>query len=374
MTDITFETATIADAVRRAAKVAPGKSGHAFDKAAGLLFEIDPSVNACMIRATNLDAFHAEVIGVVASSGDPARWRLPSMLLAQVVGGLPPKAGSQVTFTQNGRKITVKQGRMTATMNMMDDDSYPDWELFDASQLTPVASLGQRVGMVEWAATTDNSPPLCGVYLDGTYAVSTDRYKVARVPCKIENLERPILIPSGVLGQVLKPMGETGIGFDGHQFLLAPDGYTWVSTTIYDTEFPKLDPIYAFEYEAEVEVNKTELLEKINRALSYSGADRNPLLKTYWGKREIAVMLENAEVGLFGDVIEPGNGLDHKRVQINFSPKNLTDALNNAPDAKVTIHYDYSTADPREKKTIRVDGGSGYQVWIMKRVDIAAGV
>lgn len=367
MTSVTFETATIADAVRRAARVAPGKAGHAFDKAAGMFFEINPTGDVvCIIRATNLDAFHTEIIATVAADGPPSRWRLPSRLIADVVGSLPPKSGAQVKFMQEGRKITIQQGRMKSSMNLIDDDSYPDWDMFDASTLKMVQGLGQRVGMVEWAAASDGTPPLGGVYLDGEYAYATDRYKLARVPCKID-LVKPITIPSGILGQCLKSMGDTAMGVSATQLLLAPDDWTQLKTVIYDIQYFPVKMLFdTTKYEFTCEVNKSDFLDKLNRAGSYAGAERNPLLTTYWGKGEIAVVMENPEVGLFGDVVECPGYLDHKRVVIRFTPKNLIDALTNAPDAKVTLHYDLEP-DAAISKNIKVTGGAGFECIVMKR-------
>jgi DNA polymerase III sliding clamp (beta) subunit (PCNA family) len=367
VTSVTFETATIADAIRRAARIAPGKAGHAFDKAAGIFMEINPKDDVqCLVRATNIEAFHTEIIATVGSEGEPARWRLPSMLMANIVGNLPPKSGSTVKFTQEDRKIRITTGKMRASMNLIDNESYPDWEMFDGSELTMVGGLGGRVGMVEWAASGDNSPPLCGVYLDGEWAVATDRYKLARVPCKIENLPRPIIIPSGILGQALKTMGDTGVMATANQLLLAPDDYTQLRLAMYDAKYPPVERIFDTQYEAVVEVMKTELLEKVQQANQYAGAERNPMLRTFWGKGEIAVMMENAEVGIIGDVVECPGFLDHARVEIKFTPKNLTDALSNAPESKVKIHYGY-TEEGLKTPTIKIDGGAGYQAWVMKR-------
>jgi DNA polymerase III sliding clamp (beta) subunit (PCNA family) len=237
--------------------------------------------------------------------------------------------------------------------------------MFDGSELTMVSALGARVAMVEWAAASDGIPPLCGVYLDGTYAIATDRYKLIRIPCKID-LPRPVLIPSGILGQALKTMGETGVGLSGTQFLLAPDDYTQLRTVIYDAQYVPANLIFATEYEAVVEVDKAEMLDKIGRACNYAGAERNPVLKTFWGKGSIVVMMEDAEVGLFGDVIECPSQLQHDRIEIMFSPKYLTDTLSHAPDPKVKISYDFSHNNTPH---VRIDGGSGYFGWVMKRKD-----
>jgi DNA polymerase III sliding clamp (beta) subunit (PCNA family) len=367
MTQVTFETATIADAVRRAAKIAPGKAGHAFDKAAGLFLEINPGAEAqCLIRATNLEAFHTEVVAVVHADGDPVRWRLPSTLMSAVVGGLPPQSGSQVLFQQDGNRILIRSGKMKASMVLMDEESYPDWELFDSSAMTQVPALGSRISMVEWAASSDGIPPTCGVYLTGEFAVATDRYKLARVPCKF-NLERPVIIPAGILGGALRSMGETGVRVDSTQLLLAPDDWTQLRMMTYDMSYFPVDKVFQAAFEHVVEVSKSDLLEKLNRAGSYAGAERNPLLRTFWGKGELAVMMENSEVGLIGDVIEVPGALDHARVEIAFTPKYLVETLNNAPDSKVRLHYSTSP-DGMKQPYIKVEGGSGYEVWVMKRV------
>lgn len=371
MTSVTFEVSTIADAVRRAAKVAPGKSGIAFDKAAGILFEINPGGQVqCMMRATNLDAFHTEAVSVVEAEGDPVQWRLPSQLMSSVIGSLPPKSGAHITFTQEGSKVKFSHGRMRGSMNLI-IDQFPDWEMQDTSNLSTVSSLGARIDLVEWAADSSAQPPLCGVYIDGEYLSATDKYKVARTPCKIEGLEKPVVIPAGILGNVLKALGDTQLGVMGTQLVLAPDDYTQVATVIYDVQYPPVGSIFAYEYESSVEVSKAELLEKLNRAGQYAGAERNPVLRTFWGKGGLSIMMENSEIGMIGDTIDCPGQLDHRRIEILFSPKILVDAVSHAPDAKIKLWYDSTITDPKISKHIKIEGGAGYECIIMKRQYVA---
>lgn len=278
---------------------------------------------------------------------------------------MPPKSGAQVKFTQDGKKILVQQARMKSSMNVIDDEAYPDWDMFDGSNLEVVQGLGQRVAMVEWAAG-DGDPPLSGVYLDGEHAYATDRYKLVRVPCKI-NIKKPIIIPSGILGQCLKSMGDTGMGVSGTQLLLAPDDWTQLRTVIYDMAYVPVKMLFdTMKYELKIEINKSELLDKLNRAGSYTGAERNPVITTYWGRGEIAVVMQNAEIGLFGDVVELPGQLDHKRVINHFTPKYLIDSLNNAPDEKVELHYDATETNPKIAKSIKIVSGI-YECIVMKR-------
>src|SRR6478735_9046351 len=111
MTKVVFETATIADAIRKADRVAPGKD-KAFDKAAGIVIEVDPQAEPpVIIRATNLDVYSMEWMDVLSVEGDVARWRLPSSLLAQVMSKLPIGSGTTVTLEEitDGRGHSVIQ-------------------------------------------------------------------------------------------------------------------------------------------------------------------------------------------------------------------------------------------------------------------------
>lgn len=362
-TSITFEAATIAEAVKNAARIAPSKSGHAFDQASGIILDIYPGEEVeAVIRATNLDVFYCEVISCISAEGDVARWRLPSPLIAQVLGTLPVSSGRSVRMVQDGNKIMVTSGRMKATMVLADPDYYPHWEMFDGSSLTLVSGLGARIEQVEWAASSDKVPPFCGVHLDGEYAIATDRYRMARVPCKLD-LPKPITIPSGILGSIIKKMGDTYVGIDNNMLLLAPDSYTQIKTVIYETNYPSISGIASLPAVEKVEINREDLLEKLNRANSFAGSDRMPVVRMFFGKGEIAVMMENNEIGLLGDVVECHGQIDHPRVEIKFTPKNIIDVLARSPSSKVVLSYD--PGNPM--MPVKVDNGAGYEGWAVPR-------
>lgn len=366
MTQVTFETATLADAIKTAARIAPSKSGHAFDKAAGIVLDIFPDGDVkCVVRATNTDIFSAEVISVVEANGPEVRWRLSSMVLAGVIGSLPISSGRTVTLVQEKSSIKILSGRTKATMILMDPTYYPDWDSFDSTTMTQVNGLGGRIAQVEWAASSTPTPPLCGVYLDGSYAVATDRYRVARVPCKVD-LEKPIIIPSGILGSVIKPMGDVGIAVRGGLLQISVDGYRQIQTITYDMEYPPIEKVLRTDYPAKVQVDKQELLDMLSRANNFAGSDRAPLLRMFFGKEEVAAMMSNDEVGILGDVIEVPGQISHPRTEIGFTPKNLIDGVGKAPGAKVTLQY-----DPQNYKSpTYISDGSGYEAWIVPRAEL----
>jgi DNA polymerase III sliding clamp (beta) subunit (PCNA family) len=360
MTRAVFETATIADAIRSAEKVAPNK-GQAFDKAAGILMEIDPANGTVVVRATNTEIFHMAWIDSVELDGAARTWLFPSKVFAGLMAALPIGSGKNVTFDdKDGSAVYVESGRTKAKFQLMSHEYYPTWGAFDPDGLFPAKDMGGRISQVEWAAAKAEVP-ISGVHLDGEWAVCTDRYRCARVPLSIPDLTEPITIPAGLLGQVLKQTGEILIGVSGDTLLIMPDEHTQIRTVVYGQKFPAVKRIMKEQSPAYVTFKKQELLEVVNRTMTFGGAERTPRLRVFLGNEEIACMMSDVERGMIGDVVEVPGYCTHDRFEIRFTPKNLTDALNAAPNDEVTIGY-----DPQNPKSIlHVAGGSGFDAWIM---------
>lgn len=368
-TSVTFEAGTIADSMKKAARIAPSKVGSAFDKAAGIILDITPgSETPVIVRATDTQVFLLESVDSVKCDGDPVRWRLPSMVLANVIGSLPATAGKNVTFSTDPKtpgQISISSGRMRVKLNLNGNPYYPEWDPFDSTGLTLAPNFGSNLTRVEWAASKAGPSPLDGVHLDGEYLIATDQYRIARVPCKLELPRGPVTIPANTIGHLIKPMGDVLIGVSEHLFFVMPDDYTQITTNQLAGKFPPVEKVMAFEYEQEVKLNKNLVIQLIQNAGNFTGTDRAPILTLFLGKGELAGMMQNSEVGLFGDVVELPGQMQHPRVQIKFTPKMLLDALNNAPNSDITIKYSPSATN----KPVCIDGDSGFQVWIAPRGD-----
>lgn len=368
MTSVVFETATFADVIKKAERVAPSK-GNAFDKAAGIVIEVSPSVNTVVVRATDLNIYSMEWVDFTSIDGPDAVWRVPSKLFAQVVGSLPIGSGKtikieEVKNAEGKGHLALSSGRTKAKFNLMQVDHYPAWSAFDPSGLITADNLGGKVALVEWAAAkSDATTQLEGVHFDGTRVVATDRYRLACTDLFIPDLPAAVTVPAGILGQILKQTGEVNLGIDEHQLLLMPDESTQIRAILYGGEYPKVDKIMRREYPDMVKVRKTPLLEVLNRAASFAGADRFPALKLFFGREEIAAMMDNEEVGLLGDVVEVPGYATHNRVQIIFTPKNIIDAVEHCPNEEFEIHYDHE----KPEFIMYLNGGSGYEAWMVPR-------
>lgn len=365
---ITFETATIADSIKKAAKIAPTK-GAAFDKANGIVLEFDPSGLAplAVLRSTNLDIFSMEWVNVAEMSGERAQWRLPHALLAQVVGTLPIGTDKTVTFysekTTHGFLIHMQSGRTKAKFNPLDASLYPTWGAFDPDHMFPASDLGGRIDMVEWAASK-SQPELGGVYLDGTIACATDTYRLACVPLSIPDLVEPIVIPSGLLGQVLKPVGDVQVGVSGNFLNIMPDQYSQMRSVVMISKYPPVNRVMERELDTEVTLSRDYLLEVMSRINAFSLGDRTSAFRIFFRHDEIVIGMINESAGTIMDVIEVPGQCQHDKLELKFTPKNIMEALTKSPNDDIKLAYNKDNS----KTVLRIDGGSGYMCWCMPRV------
>lgn len=365
MTAVTFENGTIRDVISKASKVAPTK-GSAFDKASGILVVVDAENKQVLIKATNIEVFYMEIADYVSLEGDSKIWRLPSGILDGITSKLPLGSGKSVTFDDSSGRMLISSGRMRAHINLMDPSYFPNWEPFDAADLEEVSGFGARMEMVQWAAADQGEPPMTGVHFNGTHVIATDRFKIAVAPCDAPPIYKPVTIPAGIFTPLMKSLGDVAIGITDGELLLMPDDSTQIRAVIYGHEYPPAEKMLKRNEPNSITFKRSSLTECIERAMVMGQRDRTPLLKIIIGEEEIATFMNDAEVGLLGDVVETPGYAQHSRVTIGFTPQNLTRALAASPNEQVTLHY---WAD-NGAKPVRLDGGSGYEVLIMPRKDI----
>lgn len=371
---VTFENATIADSVSKAARVAPTK-GEAFDKASGILITLDPDDKTVVLRTTNLHVFYLEVVDCVEmdiGSALDTRWRLNAQMLSQVMSKLPIGSGKQVTFEdKEGGEVIVKSGRTTARFRKMDHTYFPEWDAFDPDKLDMVPDFGARIKQVEWAADDDDGSPISGIHLTGSEILATDRHRMAIVPCEADPIYKPITIPAGILKPVLTGLRDVAIGIDEGRFLMMPDVSTQISTRIYDKDYPDVKKaVDTREWPNKITVRKQALLDIMDRAMIFAQRDRIPKMTCIVGNNEFAVMCSDADLGLLGDVVElDSDQADHSRYRILFTPRNLTEALQAAPSDVIDLYYDPENSN----FPFKIDGGSGYTALVMPRRETEGG-
>jgi len=276
-TSVTFDNATLADAVGKASRIAPRK-GPAFDKAAGILFKIDPKLSHAELRATDLEVFYEHRIPVLESKGDPCDWRIPSSILQGIASNLPMGDGASVEFIDRGDPsvIRFKSGRMIAKLQTFDAKEFPTQVSFDTAGMTPAQHLSQKLEQVSWA-TDPKSPLLQGVHMDGNRLIGCNQYVLAVIPCEME-IQEPVTVPLGTLTQLLKNATDIRIRAERQRFEIMLDAETKAWTRIIEGAYPKIDGIMRTNFIGAVKVHRQQFLTTLDRLMVMVQNEKSPTL------------------------------------------------------------------------------------------------
>lgn len=361
--EVTFETAALADAVSKAARVAPTK-GAAYDKSAGIKIEVRPDgEHAVTIKATDLEVTYIEWVAASLPIGaTEVDWRLPAQLLAGIVGNLPLGKSQQVTLSDDEKGyIKIASGKAKAKIRHLTGDVFPIWEPFDDMNLKEVSGFTQRVAQVSWACDK-NMIPVTGVHINGTHLIATDRYRLAQVPCVVP-VDEPITVPLDVIVPMLKNVNDARMGAVDGKFLLMPDGHSQITSVIFDASYPNISRAMHDDYTEHFVINTEQFRNALLRMMVLVKAERYPLCKLTIGGCRVHVLMDVPEVGEMEDEIEVV-GADHQDdYEIQFTPTYLTDALGGTEKETVTFSYDRTS-----NKIVRIKDSDEYSVWIVPRM------
>lgn len=368
MTSVTFETAALADTLRKAARVAPLK-GADFEKYAGFYLEVrnDPSEPYVILRATDGDVFYMERISVLEIQGEDTDWRVPSAVTAGVVGALPIGSGKKCTFeTQEGR-IRITSARTRASVGLINTSGYLEWDVFDSDGLELVQGFGAKIDQIAWAVEKKKSLSTSAIFMDGDVVMGTDGQRLASAPLKLPMDEDKILVRLGVLAPILSQVVETKAGVQDGYLCLQPNDYTQIKCLLLGLQYPPVSRLTGIETEEAVLFNREAAAEIINRITPVISADRQADLFVTIGQGEMEFFTEDdAKINSITDVIELPGQCDHELVKYRFGPDNFMSAITKSPGLMVTMNYTPS----KPTQAVRFDGLDDYRCWIMPRMQV----
>lgn len=365
--EVTFETAALADAVQRAARIAPTK-GSALDKCAGVLFEINNPANPdgkVVIKSTDETVQYRQKVSPMACDDDEVSWRLSSGLISGFLGGLSMASGSTVTFKDTGDGwVYVKADSAKAKIAPITMPGFPiiDYEP-SASGWPSVVDFSRRLRQVEWSTKKKASELLGGVHMDGEHLAATDGYTLARVPCKI-NIVEPITAPMSSLAILLKDSGDVRMSADGQRLYVSNDPDTVASTLLIAGKYPDVGRLFdmAATYPHKVVIERDHLVTAIKRMLVLAADDRStPLTSLRIEGNIVRVSMEVPQVGMMTEDIELTGQAEPFRFFV--TPNLMTNALDASNRAMITLSYGN---DP--KASVRLSDDDDYVALVMPRV------
>lgn len=332
-----FYIATLADAVSRAARVAPNK-GAAFDQAHGLILERTEGI--FIVRSTNLDVYYQEKINDVVSYDGPDEfvWRLPARVFDGILQRMPTE-GEVTMFTKEGdpNHAHLQCGRKRGRLRLATDaDLFPPHPgMLDASRFVDADGLGNKLKQVGWATAKD-APPLTGIHFDGEYVAATDRYTLVRLPFELE-IEEPFTVPLSLLSGTLANLpGKFSLAATKSNMQLKVGEEIEIITTVFAEKFPDVSKMPTSGYPMHFFVSRENLSTMISDMLVLVKNERYPRINLDLTEDALEVSMHVPEVGTLQDVLDV-TWQDYDDFHIEFTPEYLVKALEGCDATTVKI-------------------------------------
>ena len=372
MTTIHFETAALADTLKKAARIAPMR-GREFDSYAGILLSIIPGPDdeddTVTVRTTDGAVFYTEWMNHLGIEGEEAHWRLPSKVVSDIVNALPIGSGKKCTFTEESGRIKISSGRTRASLGIIQRD-YPEWDDFADDLAQTVPGFGARLEQVAWAVSRKAAQSnMAAVYLDGENIVATDGDKLVTAPLELPMDPDNVLVPVAVLAPILSQMTETRAAVNDRFLLLQPNDYTQIKCVLLGEKYPPVANLMNQATEETVMFNREHAIEIVQRIMTVIAKERQNNLDVTIGNGEMIFYTEDEmQMNSINDALDLDGQCQHEPIRYRFNPEFFLNAISKAPGMLSTLNYTPS----KPAQPVRFEGEAGYRCWIIPRRAVIA--
>jgi DNA polymerase-3 subunit beta len=227
--------------------------------------------------------------------------------------------------------VHVTSGSASYTLHTYNPEDFPRLPELDAVQTFSVdrESLLETISRVARAASRDESRPvLTGVLVSFTggklVMAATDSYRLAVKETELDGSapELEAIVPSRALQELARIAnhGDTvEVGVHENQVLFSTDG-AWLTTRRIDGQFPNYRQLLPEQFEHELTLPRTEILEVVRRAsvmiqratplqLRFAEGELTVIARTH----EVGESQESMPVGFSGETLEIGFNADFLR-------------------------------------------------------------
>lgn len=372
-TEVTFDNATLADAVQKAGRVAPSK-GAGFDKAAGIHFSVNADTREVIVRATNLEITYEQRIYATEVKGNSIAWRIPSVLLTGIAAQLPMGEGHTMKFIDRADKwIRMKAGRLVTKLALLSADDYPmnAFDTFDMSDMTPAQELANKVEQVAWSVDKKSkSGPLGGVHIDGTRIIGCCPFHLAIVPCDV-GIDAPVTVPLASMTAILKNASSVRCRASGKRFQLALDDETRASCGLLEGKYPNIDAVMRSNFTGSAKIHKGAFVDTLSNMFVLIRQEKLPTLTLELNGtgliKTVTFDMEVPETGRMQNSIDIETDYD-SIFRLNFMPHMIHDAVANSKSDYVTLDFGHPEG---RMDMVRFTDDRGYICYVMPKKENA---
>lgn len=352
-------------------RVAPTAKGGAWDKAAGMIMDIDSAGHTTLL-ATDIDtAVHVEIdaTDIKDAPEEGIRWRMSSLFLAPFV----KKLSKPITVEADGRRnaLTFRSGTSKLLVPLMDAAEYPDLHMPSGSAPVDGANLVALSERVMWACDANgktSGSALSGLHADGNNIVGArhEGMGVLEVPLEITS---PITFQAQELMGLVKGFSDIRISADDSKVFLWLSDTDWVSSSLILAPYPAYEKLRRSNYADTVTVPRASLMDCLDRMAIVASQDRAdmPKVTVTISKTKLHLKLTVKDVGDSEESVTLADGPDPS-FQIAFSLGFLMDAVRNVDGN--TFDFSFGFAGDEAKGPIascRLTDETGWEALLMPR-------
>lgn len=360
-TTVVFETASLADAFRRAQRVAPARGG-ALTQLGGFMMEVGSQ--RVLLRATDGDVFLSQFLDPHSITGPQTAWRIPSQVATKLVTSLPGGQGQEVTVTGDGSSITLTQGRMTATIGLMDATLYPAFRPESIPEVAQrVDGFGTLLDRVAWAASRKDAMANSSILVTASHLVAATQSGVAMIPHPELALPNgQSLVSLATVSTILAHMPDVALWLDENAMYVAPSPDIQARCRLWAENFPAYTNTTSREFGASILLPSEDvgaILTRL-RAVVERGQEASHVWLMLGEGRLLFQAADSDGTAAVTDELELMSGMAaHPRVTFRVAAEVLSAALGKTPGEQLVMRYDLAGG-----QTLRIDGQGGYSCWI----------
>lgn len=368
---VTYDARELSRALDLCNRVAPTAKGGAWDKAAGMVMDVEPTGRTTFM-ATDIDTAVHVVIECTSISTPPeetVRWRVSSLFLAPFV----KKLAKQVTFEADSRRnaVTLKSGTSKLLVPLMDATEYPELHMPSGTAPVDGANLVALADRVMWACDTNakaSGGPLSGLHCDGTNVVGLRHEGMGILEVPVE-LTEPITFPAQSLIGLVKGFGDIRISADDRKVFLWLSDTDWVSSSQIIAPYPAYDKLRRSNYAHTVTINRGALVDCLERMSIIAAQDRAdmPKVSLTISKTKFHMKLAVKDVGDSEESVAITDGPDES-FGIAFSLNFLSDAVRNADGSHFKFSFGWEGDESKGPvSSCRLTDETGWEALLMPR-------
>lgn len=340
-----FEVATLADAVGKAAQIAPSK-GSTLDRAAGILFEINMNPDEpVVIKASDLETTYRQNVGVLEVPGESLEWRLPSGLISKFLADLPMSSGSTVTIQdRDDGWLYFMSSNTKAKLRPIVAGGFPTIEPFSPDGMATVSNLPRRLSQVAWAVDKKAEGVKGGVHMSGTHLCATNGYVMAQVECVVP-IENPVTAPLATVSRLLKSVPEVELRATDMHLQMMTDPDTQITCTLFADEYPDISALVEkCRTKTTVLMDRELVADAVRRMLVLGDQDRETPLTSFSLKPDkLRVMMDVHGVGMITEDLAIEGDIDFR---FFATPQYIMTALDGSQRPHVRVHLGATPALP----------------------------